>query len=130
VKLLLDTHAWLWFYLGDAQLSVLVRSQIADPANTILISPASYWELAIKISLGKYVLDEPFDQFIQDALIDSGFTVLPIEPRHATELAKLPFSSGHKDPFDRLLIAQAMVEQIPIVSGDEALDAYGVIRIW
>jgi PIN domain nuclease of toxin-antitoxin system len=130
VRLLLDTHAWLWFYLGDTQLSDQARSQIVDPANTKLISPASYWELAIKISLGKYVLHEPFDQFVQHALIDNGFLILPIEPQHAAHVATLPFVPRHNDPFDRLLVAQAIVEQIPMISNDAAFDAYGITRIW
>jgi len=130
VRLLLDTHAWLWFYLGDSQLSGQARALIDDAANTKLISPASYWELAIKVSIGKYLLQESFEDFIQHSLVENGFVVLPVEPKHAAQLAVLPFRPGHKDPFDRLLIAQAMVEGIPLVSGDKAFDAYSVSRLW
>jgi PIN domain nuclease of toxin-antitoxin system len=128
MKLLLDTHAFLWFVLGDSQLSGGARTLIADPANEKLISPASYWEIAIKISIGKYVLNEPYDAFLQRGIGGNGFGILPIEPRHVAALTTLPFH--HRDPFDRLLIAQAMVEGIPLVSGDAALDAYPITRMW
>ena len=130
MRLLLDTHALLWFYLGDPRLSRQDRSAIEGPANTKLISPASFWELAIKISLGKYVLSETYDDFIQHAVYDNGFSILPIEPRHTSYVASLPFLSGHKDPFDRLLVAQSKVDAVPIVSDDEILDQYSITRIW
>jgi len=101
---------------------------IDDPANQCLISPASYWELAIKLGTGKFVLDESFADFIQHAIHDIGFTVLPIEPKHCEPLTSLP--RHHNDPFDRLLIAQAIVEQVPIVSVDPAFDPYAVNRLW
>ncbi|MCI0463157.1 MAG: type II toxin-antitoxin system VapC family toxin [Gemmataceae bacterium] len=82
MRLLLDTHALLWFYLGDAQLSATARTAITDPRNSKLVSPASYWELAIKVSLGKYVLTETYDEFIQHAIFDNGFVVLSGEPKH------------------------------------------------
>jgi PIN domain nuclease of toxin-antitoxin system len=90
VRLLLDTHALLCFYLGDPQLSTAARLLIEDVANTKLVSPASYWELAIKISLGKYTLTESYDDFIQHAIFDNGFLILPIEPRHTAGLVTLP----------------------------------------
>jgi PIN domain nuclease of toxin-antitoxin system len=107
VRLLLDTHAWLWFYLGDPQLSAAARTAIADPGNSKLISAASYWELAIKISLGKYVLRESYDELIQHAIFDNGFAILAVEPKHTAMLISLPHH--HRDPFDRLLVAQALV---------------------
>jgi PIN domain nuclease of toxin-antitoxin system len=128
VRLLLDTHTLLWFYLGDPQLSATARSLIEDPANEKLVSPASYWELAIKIGLGKYTLTESYEDFIQHAIFDNGFLILPIEPRHTAILVSLP--PHHKDPFDRLLVAQAMVEGIPIVIVDPALDPYPITRLW
>ena len=128
MRILLDTHALLWFYLGDSKLSHPARTAIEEPTNTKLVSPASYWELAIKLSLGKYVLTESYDEFIQHAILDNGFLILPVEPQHTSQVAALPFVSGHKDPFDRLLVAQAIVEKIPIVSDDEALDQYPVDR--
>jgi len=128
VRLLLDTHTLLWFYLGDPQLSVTARKLIEDPANTKFVSPASYWELAIKVSLGKYVLKESYDDFIQHAIFANGFLILPVEPKHTADLISLPYH--HKDPFDRLLVAQARVESIPLVSADSVLDQYGVTRLW
>jgi PIN domain nuclease of toxin-antitoxin system len=128
VRLLLDTHAFLWFVLGDPQLSARARALIEDRNNEKLISPASYWELAIKISTGKYLLHEPYQDFMRRAIADNGFVILPIEPRHTAVVATLPFH--HRDPFDRLLIAQAIVEQIPILSNDPVLDAYPVTRLW
>ena len=126
--LLLDTQAWLWFYLADPQLSPTALAAILDPDNVKSVSPASFWEIAIKVSIGKYALKEPYDEFIQHAIFDNGFDVLPIEPRHTAALITLPFH--HKDPFDRLMVAQALVEGIGIVSSDAILDRYGVRRIW
>ena len=128
MRLLLDTHALLWFYLGDDRLSGPAQSAIMDPANVKLISPASYWEIAIKLSLRKYVLNVPYDEFIREAVHDNGFEILPIEPRHTSALVAMPHH--HKDPFDRLLIAQAVVEDIPIASVDTIFDTYTVSRFW
>ncbi len=128
MKLLLDTHSWLWFYLGDAQLSPVAQAAIVDPANTKFVSPASFWEIAIKVSLGKYTLNESYDDFIQHAILDNGFDILAIEPRHTAPLVTLPYH--HKDPFDRLMIAQAIVESLSIVGADTMFDNYGVTRIW
>ena len=128
MKLLLDTHALLWFLLEDAKLSSNARSLIADPANDPLVSPASYWEIAIKISLGKYTLTEDFAEFMESQLAENDLTVLPITVAHAAVVATLPFH--HRDPFDRLLIAQAMVESVPVMSGDPAFDLYPVARMW
>ena len=128
MRLLLDTHTLLWFYLGDPQLSAAARLLIEDAANTKLVSPASYWELAIKIGLGKYTLTESYDDFIQHAIFDNGFIILPVEPRHTAVVVSLPLH--HKDPFDRLMVAQAMVERIPLVSADAALDPYPIPRLW
>ena len=128
MKLLLDTHALYWFIEDDPQLSPRARTAVSDPANEVLFSPASYWEMAIKISLGKWQLNRPYEEFLDVGLTQYGFLVLPIQPAHTARLIALPFF--HKDPFDRLLVTQALVEQIPIVSSDAQLDAYGVTRIW
>ena len=128
MRVLLDTHAFLWFVLGDAQLSSMAKSHIFDPINAKLVSPASYWEIAIKIRLGKYTLGEPYEAFMQRAIFGNGFRILAIEPKHTVALTTLPLH--HRDPFDRLLIAQAMVEQIPIISGDTMFDAYLITRLW
>lgn len=124
----MDTHAFLWFILDDPKLSERAKALIADGHNVVEISPASYWEIAIKISLGKYELPESFRIFIERELAGNNFRILPIEPRHTAGLIDLPFH--HRDPFDRLLVAQAMAEQIPLVSADPALDAYPVTRLW
>lgn len=128
MRVLLDTHAFLWFITNDPLLSATARTLIADPNNEILISPASYWETAIKISVGKYPLHAPFEAFITQGIEGNDFEVLPIQPKHTSALTNLPFH--HRDPFDRLLVAQAKVEAIEIVSNDAVLDAYGIKRLW
>jgi len=128
VRLLLDTHTFLWFLLDDPQLSATVRNLMIEPTNDIEVSPATYWEIAIKIRLGKYELPEPYDIFIEREITTNDFRILPIEPKHTAVLTTLPFH--HRDPFDRLLIVQAMVEAIPILSIDPAFDAYPVTRLW
>ena len=130
MRLLLDTHSMYWYIEDDPQLSGRARTLIQDASNEILISPASYWEIAIKISIGKWRLNRPYEEFIDIALNQYGFQVLPILPTHTARLIGLPFPQGHRDPFDRLLVAQVLVEQIPIVSADSPLDAYGVTRLW
>ena len=128
MKALLDTHAFLWYVLDDPALSAPARSAIDEPSAAVFISPASFWEVAIKISIGKYALTVPYEIFWQRSIEGNGFAILPIEVRHAAALTTLPFH--HKDPFDRLLAAQAMVEDIPLISNDAALDAYPIRRIW
>ena len=128
MKLLLDTHAFLWFVLNDRQLSKVACDLIAEPLNDLLISPASYWESAIKVSIGKYELPGSFETWIEHQIQVNEFEILPIKIAHAALIATLPFH--HRDPFDRLLVAQALTEKIPIISGDGVLDAYSVIRHW
>jgi PIN domain nuclease of toxin-antitoxin system len=114
--------------LGEAKLSGTAKSLILDPGNEILISPASYWEIAIKVSIGKLTLHQPYQDFIDACLNKHGFTILAIEPKHTAALITLPFH--HKAPFDRLLVAQVLVEGIPLISNDPNLDAYGLTRLW
>ena len=128
MKLLLDTHAFLWFVLDDPRLSTHAKALIADPGNDITMSPASCWEIAIKISLGKYQLNEPYQALMERELITNHFQLLPIEVKHIARLTTLPFH--HRDPFDRLLVAQAIAEDLPLVSGDATLDAYPITRRW
>lgn len=128
MRMLLDTHAFLWFLLDDPKLSTTARNAIVDPDNDIAISPATYWEIAIKIRLNKYTLPEPYEAFMEREIVTNQFHILPIVPRHTAVLTTLPFY--HRDPFDRLIIAQAMVEQAPVISGDAAFAAYPVTRIW
>jgi PIN domain nuclease of toxin-antitoxin system len=128
VKLLLDTQAVLWFYLADPQLSAMASAAILAPENEKWVSPASYWEIAIKISVGKYVLAQPYEDFWRGAIDANGFQILPILPRHTALLTTLPYH--HRDPFDRLMIVQALAERMSLVSADAIVDAYGVPRVW
>jgi PIN domain nuclease of toxin-antitoxin system len=99
-----------------------------DPGNEKWVSPASYWEIAIKISTGKYALAGPYEDFWQNAIDANGFLYLHILPRHTTLLTAMPYH--HRDPFDRLLIAQALAEGMTMVCCDPVFDAYGVSRVW
>jgi PIN domain nuclease of toxin-antitoxin system len=128
VNLLLDTHTFLWFCQDDRALSKTARTTIEDPANSKFVSVASCWELAIKAGLGKLNLGEPSATYIPNALARTGIQLLPIDLSHATAVESLPLH--HKDPFDRMLIAQAMIEAMPIVSKDPVFDLYGVTRMW
>ncbi len=128
MRLLLDTHTFLWFILDDLKLSTTARDLIVDPTNDIEVSPATSWEIAIKISLGKYELPTPYDVFMEREITTNDFRILPIEPKHTAALITMPFH--HRDPFDRLMIAQAIVEDIPLLSVDVAFDAYPVTWLW
>lgn len=128
MRMLLDTHTFLWFVLDDPRLSEGAKTAIVDEAAEVLVSPASYWEIAIKISMRKYSLKVPYETFWRTGIEDNDFRVLPIEFRHTAALVDLPFH--HKDPFDRLLIAQAMVEGIPLVGQDQEFDRYSIRKIW
>ncbi len=123
-RLLVDTHTLLWWLDDAPELSHAARSAISDPANEPLVSTASLWEIAIKQSLGK--LTVPAE--LPDEILDAGFDWLPISSEHAWAVSQLPLH--HRDPFDRLLIAQALEERIPIVSRDERFTAYGVTIRW
>ena len=114
--------------MADPRLSATALGLITDPVNHKHASPASYWEIAIKIRLGKYALPVPFEPFMSDQIAQNHFMILPITVKHAAVLTTLPLH--HRDPFDRLLIAQTMVEAMRIVSIDSVLDAYPVTRLW
>jgi PIN domain nuclease of toxin-antitoxin system len=128
MKLLLDAHTFLWFVWDDAQLTNNARALIVNPANQKFISTATYWEIAIKVSIGKLDLGEPYRAFIHREIARNNFDLLPVSVDHAAAVSVLPFH--HRDPFDRMLIAQAMVEQLPIVSGDSAFEAYPITQLW
>ncbi|HEY0735615.1 MAG TPA: type II toxin-antitoxin system VapC family toxin [Herpetosiphonaceae bacterium] len=131
MKLLRDTHTFLWFINGNAQLSNTARDLIQDAANTSYISDASLWEIAIKLSLGKLALQQPFATFIPEQIRRNGFIELGITIRHSAYVAGMPFPvADHRDPFDQLLIAQAIVEGMVIVSRDSKFDAYEAERLW
>ena len=128
MRLLLDTHSFLWFISGNPQISSSARMLIEDVSNQPFLSVASLWEMAIKMSLGKLSLGQPFETLISQQLSLNGIALLGITISHTAVVAGLPFH--HRDPFDRLLVAQAMTEQMSIVSGDTAFDAYAVTRLW
>lgn len=128
MRLLLDTHAVVRYTHGDPKLTAAARAAIPDPANEVWISPASYWEIAIKVHLGKWTLSQPY-QTVMDAILNVyQFRVLHIQPAHTARLIGLP--NHHGDPFDRLLVAQALAEGCTLVSADAAFDRYGVPRLW
>ncbi|MBC8170147.1 MAG: type II toxin-antitoxin system VapC family toxin [Anaerolineae bacterium] len=128
MKLLIDTHTFLWFVNNVTTLSPKGKDLIENPDNEIFLSIASLWEIGIKVSTGKLKLEQPFQVFIDQQLAINNFSILNIAIPHITTVASLPFH--HRDPFDRMMVAQALVEQIPIISRDAALDAYGITRLW
>ena len=128
MNVLLDTHAFLWFIEGNPRLSNHAKETIRDPRTELFLSMANLWEIAIKASLGRLSLFQPFAVLIPEQLALHEIAVLQIEIDHLVQLMLLP--RHHGDPFDRLLIAQSIVEQIPIVSVDPAFDAYTVSRLW
>jgi len=127
MNILLDTHAFLWFVWDDEHLSQTAKDAITDPNNRKLVSAAGVWEIAIKVSLQKLDLGMPYLPFMQSQLAINLFEILSLTLEHGAEVSRLPFH--HRDPFDRLMIAQSMCEQIPIVSADPAFDAYSIKRI-
>jgi PIN domain nuclease of toxin-antitoxin system len=128
MTLLLDTHALLWFLTDDPRLGVRARRSIEDPANLAYVSAVSLWEVALKSALGKLKLPAPYADIFPYQLEQNGFGVLPITSGHCTRLLALPFH--HRDPFDRLLLAQAEVEGMCLVTDDAQLDQYGVSLVW
>jgi PIN domain nuclease of toxin-antitoxin system len=123
-RVLVDTHVLLWWLIDDPALSPAARDAIADPVNEPLVSAASVWEIAIKRSLGK--LTAPDD--LLDRIADEGFAWLPISANHAWQVGELPLH--HRDPFDRILVAQALIERLPIVTTDSHFGPYGVQVRW
>ena len=127
MNFLLDTHTLLWFLNNDAQLPKTAR-QIIESDSIIWVSVASIWEIAIKNGLGKLQLPLPFEQIFPAQLALNSIEILPIEIAHLSALQQLPLH--HRDPFDRLLIAQAKAQNWPLLSADAAFDAYEIARIW
>ncbi|MGM3306395.1 type II toxin-antitoxin system VapC family toxin [Anabaena sp. WFMT] len=125
-KQLLDTHTLLWFTMGDPRINPNLRLQIENNDN--LLSIASIWEIAIKHSISKLKLALGFDDFVEHQIIDNGIIIKTIEQKHISVVAQLLLH--HRDPFDRILIAQAIVENIPIISVDNKFDAYPIKRLW
>ena len=125
---LLDAHALLWFLSGSSQLSAKALAFIQDAQNTLFVSPATLWEIGIKDSLGKLILPEPFEKLFPARLDVSNIITLPILIPHLHVHRRLPFH--HNDPFDRLIIAQALADDLTIVSCDSQFPAYGVKLLW
>jgi PIN domain nuclease of toxin-antitoxin system len=128
MKLLLDTHALLWFLAGSTRLSAAALAAINDPANERWLSPSSLVEIALKVRLNKLRLTAPFAVLFPAQLTANRIRLWPIEAAHAAALATLPLH--HRDPFDRLIAATALVEGLTLVSADGAFDAYGLTRLW
>ena len=128
MRVLLDTHTFLWWVQDDPGLSRRARTAISSSANECLLSLVSCWEMAIKLSLGKLRLPSSIERFVPEQLSANAFGPLEISFRHVARVATLPFH--HPDPFDRLLAAQALEEGCPIVSADASFRKYGVKRIW
>jgi PIN domain nuclease of toxin-antitoxin system len=128
MKALLDTNSFLWFISGDDKLSDTAKAFISDINNELILSTASLWEIAIKISIGKFELLQPYDKLIPNQLDENDIRILPIALDHLTRLIDLPFH--HRDPFDRLIIVQALSEELPVVTSDAIFSYYPVKRIW
>ena len=125
---LLDTHTFLWWITDDPHLSERARQVISDPENDIFLSAASGWEMAIKTQLGKLQLPDHFEQFIAEQLFRNNITSLPVMMSHALHVQSLPLH--HRDPFDRLLIAQSQLEKMSIITTDSAFADYDVEIVW
>jgi PIN domain nuclease of toxin-antitoxin system len=128
MKALLDTHVFLWVMMGDSRLSEKAQKAYLDPQNSIFFSAASFWEVGIKMSLGKLSLKDGWMKSFEDQMKINTIQWLPIERLHCEEVSKLPFH--HRDPFDRMLIAQALVEDLALISGDPRFADYGVNCLW
>ena len=128
MRILLDTHAFLWLVMDDSKLSDRARSIFLDADNELLISAVIGFEIAIKYTLGKLELAEPPRDFIENRIRNNALTQLPISLSHTYRLSHLPLH--HRDPFDRLLISQALEEDIPLLSADSAFRLYDVEIIW
>jgi PIN domain nuclease of toxin-antitoxin system len=128
VRVLLDTHSLIWAVDDPSRLPATALAVIVDPANDRVLSAASIWELSIKVGQGKITLSLPYRQWMNKAIADLKLMILPITVDYADRQSTLPVH--HNDPFDRLIIAQALVDGIAVVSSDVAFDPYGVTRIW
>jgi PIN domain nuclease of toxin-antitoxin system len=128
MKLLLDSHSFLWFCEGSPSLSPAAQTAIEDSRNEVWVSHATAWELAIKISLKKLDLKVPYEELFPGAVVANGFGILNPDFRHYLELLSLPLH--HRDPFDRLLIAQAKCDRLTLVSCDPKFAGYGVPVLW
>ncbi len=128
MRLLLDSHAVIWYVDQDHLLSPDAHRAISEPSNDLLLRAATVWEIAIKVGRSKLSLSMPYDQWMNRAIADLGLTLLPITVDYANQQAGLP--DTHRDPFDRLIAAQAKSENVQVISADAIFDRYGVTRVW
>lgn len=125
---LLDTHTFLWWITNDSRLPQRVRDIIREPENTVYFSAASAWEIAIKAQLGRIGFESDVVEAVPRQLAINGFSILPIGVEHAFQVSKLPFL--HQDPFDRLLVAQSLHDQLPLLTADPLISQYHIVVIW
>ncbi|RJR21239.1 MAG: type II toxin-antitoxin system VapC family toxin [Desulfobacteraceae bacterium] len=128
MRIILDTHCWLWWIAEPERLRDSARLVIADRNNEIYLSAASSWEIAIKYSLGKLALPEPPEDFVPKRLARDAVFPLPVQHVHVLHVSTLP--QYHKDPFDRLIISQSLIEHIPIMTVDRQFESYDVKILW
>lgn len=128
MRLLLDTHAFLWWMSGDRALPATVEAALKDDDNEVFVSAATAWEIAIKFRAGKLPAAARLVAGFDEIIAGQGFSEIPITIRHGISAANLPLI--HKDPFDRMLIAQAIAANLTLVSNEAIFDAYGIMRLW
>ena len=128
MRLLIDTHTFLWFTEGDPLLSATANLHITTPGNEIFVSIVSLWEIAIKVALGKLTLSMSLSDLFAQGIEGNGLRLWPLERSHVLHTLALPFH--HRDPFDRILVAQSLTETMPFISADAVVDAYGLTRLW
>lgn len=128
MRLLLDTHVFLWWADDNPALSGPAKQAIGDEANDCFISVVSCWEMAIKASLGKLRLSQSVERFVAEQVADNGFQLLPVNFRHVAAVEGLPFH--HRDPFDRLLVTQTLAEDLVLVTADSLMSKYGISMLW
>lgn len=124
MRILLDTHAWLWWIAKPSRLGPLALALISSGDNEVYLSAASSWEIAIKVRLGRLTLPEPPDRFVPSRMERDRLQALPVTHAHALEVAHLPLH--HRDPFDRILVAQSRIENFPLLTSDPAMSGYEV----
>jgi PIN domain nuclease of toxin-antitoxin system len=128
MEFILDSHTLIWAMDDPAKLSLTVASHLRDPDVILHLSPATYWEMAIKVALGMLPLSLPYRRWMDTSIVVLDLRILPISLDHTERMTSLPFH--HKDPFDRMLAAQSLANGVPLLSADVVFDAYGVNRVW
>jgi PIN domain nuclease of toxin-antitoxin system len=128
LRLLLDTHSLLWWFDGDESLPLRARDAIEDPENLVFVSAASAWEIATKYRIGKLPSAARLVGRLSDVIAEQNFRELPVALAHGERAGSLP--GAHRDPFDRMLVAQALTENLTLVSNERLFDAFGVQRLW